>query len=145
MTIITPAALLTLAATVSTSTAQECSVAGGFTLEFEGSCNYETILSAYTDQVYNAAGALASGCSTSAKADFDAKLLDANMTVEDMCSQIYRDDNTAPFSDAAAKGDDLNFEQHFFNGRSEWQEEVETIYETEDGTPTSVLKEDAES
>jgi hypothetical protein len=95
MTIITPAALLTLAATVSTSTAQECSVAGGFTLEFEGSCNYETILSAYTDQVYNAAGALASGCSTSAKADFDAKLLDANMTVEDMCSQIYRDDNTA--------------------------------------------------
>jgi len=32
----------------------------------------------------------------------------------------------------------------FYNGRTDWQEEVETIYETEDGTRTSILKEDAE-
>merc|ERR1712176_1306423 len=33
----------------------------------------------------------------------------------------------------------------FFNGRTDWQEEVETIYATEDGIATSVLKQDAEN
>ena len=50
-----------------------------------------------------------------------------------------------PFTDAAKKGDDFHFESMFYNGRSEWQEEVETIYESGDRTATSILKQDAEA
>ena len=51
---------------------------------------------------------------------------------------------TVPFTDAARKGEDLKFEQHFFNGLTIWQEEVETIYETADRTATLIVKRDAE-
>ena len=37
----------------------------------------------------------------------------------------------------------MNFEQQFYNGLTKWQDEVETLYESTDGTPTSVLREDA--
>lgn len=49
----------------------------------------------------------------------------------------------SPFSDAADKGDDLQFEQMFYNGLSDWQDEVETVYENPDGTASSNLKTDA--
>ena len=38
----------------------------------------------------------------------------------------------------------MHFEQMFFNGGGDWQEEIETIYETDDQSATSVLKRDAQ-
>ncbi|KAL7464556.1 hypothetical protein ACHAXS_004891, partial [Conticribra weissflogii] len=49
----------------------------------------------------------------------------------------------SPYFKAARQGTDYQFEQHFYNGRSHFQEEVETNYEAADGSPTSILKEDA--
>lgn len=53
----------------------------------------------------------------------------------------------SPFNKAADKNtetpDDLHFEQQFYNGRGDWVEEVETIYESSDRTATSELDIDA--
>ena len=49
----------------------------------------------------------------------------------------------SPFTDAADKGSDMNFEKMFYNGLSDWQDEIETVYETFDRSATSVLREDA--
>ena len=52
-----------------------------------------------------------------------------------------------PFQFAASEDIDdpaAHFEQMFYNGRSYWQEETETLYESEDGvTPQSRLRDDA--
>ncbi len=48
-----------------------------------------------------------------------------------------------PFTAAADKGADLQFEQMFYNGLSDWQDEVETVYENPDGSASSNLKNDA--
>ena len=37
----------------------------------------------------------------------------------------------------------MHFEQEFYNGKGDWQEEVETEYESPDGEATSVLRQDA--
>ena len=37
----------------------------------------------------------------------------------------------------------MHFEEMFYNGRSDWQEEVATEYESADGSVTSLLKRDA--
>ena len=44
--------VLLFALTTSLASAQEC-IDGGWAIEFEGKCNYENILDAYTHQVYN--------------------------------------------------------------------------------------------
>ena len=55
--------------------------------------------------------------------------------------------NNRPFTHAAHQDINdptMNFEQQFYNGLTYWQDEVETIYESDDlATPTSVLKTDA--
>ena len=48
-----------------------------------------------------------------------------------------------PFTEAAGKGTNYHFEQMFYNGLSDWQDEVETIHESADGSASSVLREDA--
>lgn len=57
------------------------------------------------------------------------------------CNTIH-----SPFTYAADQDTEdptMNFEQQFYNGLTKWQDEVETLYESTDGTPTSVLREDA--
>ena len=149
---------LTSSSVPTPAASQEC-INNGWSIEFDvkvggantahrTTCNYESILEAYTRQVFHGVtGSEACSSDVSAADDLNAKLAAANTTIEKLCHDIYNEalENTVPFSDAAKKGDDLHFEQMFFNGRSEWQEEVETIYESEDGSATSVLKEDAEA
>ena len=52
--------------------------------------------------------------------------------------------HNSEFHRAASRGTDMAFEQHFFNGRTDWQEEVETIYDSEDESATSILRRDAQ-
>mmetsp|Transcript_22755 Transcript_22755/g.52247 ORF Transcript_22755/g.52247 Transcript_22755/m.52247 type:complete len:989 (+) Transcript_22755:238-3204(+) len=119
-------------------------LAGPFSFEFEGECSRETLLEAYKDQVYSATGAIPRDCTATAEEDFQAKLDAAGTTAQEICDKIYDTAEKVPFTDAAKKGTDMHFEQMFFNGRSDWQEEIETIYETDDESATSVLKRDAE-
>jgi hypothetical protein len=118
---------------------------GSFTFQFEGDCNRETLVEAYEDQVYSATGAIPRSCAKSAEEDFDEKLSAADTSVGELCSQVYDAAEKVPFHSASKRGKDMLFEQMFFNGRTNWQEEVQTIYETDDESATSVLKQDAEN
>eukprot|EP01082_Thalassiosira_pseudonana_P009003 g8069.t1 g8069 contig27:117931-121073(+) len=134
--------------------AQTCSgIQGPFSFQFAGSCNYDTILEEYTRQVFDAAGNLPGTCGSvvggetstglTAKDDLDAKL--AGTSVEEICNAAYDSAEVTEFHNAARQGTDYHFEQMFYNGRSHWQEEVETLYESVDGTATSILKQDAKA
>jgi len=138
--------------------AQQCpGVTGRFALtDLTGRCDYAALLDAYARQVHDAAGATTCGlgafASGSAKADFDAKLVNATGAATGeaggalVCKALYASQEQVPFNRAADKGDgpdDLHFEQMFFNGLSDWQDEVETLYENYDGTRSSHLREDA--
>mmetsp|Transcript_6360 Transcript_6360/g.13915 ORF Transcript_6360/g.13915 Transcript_6360/m.13915 type:complete len:982 (+) Transcript_6360:190-3135(+) len=144
---LTSAAVALLANAIpSTFAAEEC-VVGAFELEFEGSCTPETVLEAYADQVFHAAGGTAPTCALSAEASFASKLAAAGLsTAQDLCDQVYKTQPKEAFTDAANRGTDITkFEQMFFNGLTDWQDEVETLYETDDYTRSSYLKEDAEA
>eukprot|EP00580_Thalassiosira_gravida_P013233 CAMPEP_0201683418 /NCGR_PEP_ID=MMETSP0494-20130426/52117_1 /ASSEMBLY_ACC=CAM_ASM_000839 /TAXON_ID=420259 /ORGANISM="Thalassiosira gravida, Strain GMp14c1" /LENGTH=981 /DNA_ID=CAMNT_0048167195 /DNA_START=200 /DNA_END=3143 /DNA_ORIENTATION=- len=124
--------------------AQEC-LLGSFTLEFDGECTAAKVLETYTEQVYEAAGATATSCTTSAEDDLNAKLAAAGIAdASELCDQVYATQHKVPFTAAANRGTDLHFEQMFYNGRTDWQEEVETLYEESDFSATSILREDAE-
>jgi len=113
--------------------------------QFAGECNRETLVEAYEDEVYSATGAIPRSCTKSAEEDFDEKLSAAGISIDDLCSQVYSTAEEVPFYSASKRGKDMLFEQMFYNGRTDWQEEVETIYETDDESATSVLKQDAEN
>ncbi|KAL9182469.1 hypothetical protein ACHAXT_013121 [Thalassiosira profunda] len=133
-----------LAALPGAALAQEC-LLGGFEFEFDGSCTPESVLAAYEEQVFGAAGATSDACTLDAAADLNLKLAAANIAdLQALCDSVYNSQEQVPFTEAAKRGDDMHFEREFFNGRTDWQEEVETIYESEDGTRTSVLNSDAE-
>ena len=137
------AALATLyLPTYTTIHAQEECLTGGFKLEFDGQCTPELILAAYED-VYNAPGAKADTCTTSARDDLLLKTGTADL--QPLCDALYDNQERIPFTMAANRGTDLHqFEQMFYNGLTDWQDEVQTKYEDEDEQATSILKLDAE-
>jgi len=121
-------------------------VRGGFTLTFDGSCTAAAVVAAYDDQVFAGHGARSASCAVDARTDLSAKLDAAGLAgAEALCEQLYATQEKVPFTDAAKRGTDLRFEKLFYDGRTEWQEEVETTYETEDRTATSILGEDAQA
>jgi len=134
-----------LATSVGIAKAQTC-VQGLWNIEVTGTCDYDTILAAYEQQVFNPTGAssCAEGTAT-AKQEFDSLLTNLNQSIDILCKDLYDQAERSEFYEAAAKGTDYNFEQAFYNGHSKWQEEVETTYESADGSATSVLREDAAS
>jgi len=140
---ISTAAVALLAALPAAALAQEC-ISHGFKIEFDDACTPETVINAYDDQIFRASGGTASTCAISAQADLEAKLAAAGMTLDSLCKQAYDTQDKVPFTDAAGRGKNLHFEKMFYNGRTDWQEEVETVYETDDMTRTNILKEDAE-
>eukprot|EP00584_Thalassiosira_punctigera_P019063 CAMPEP_0172574420 /NCGR_PEP_ID=MMETSP1067-20121228/136690_1 /TAXON_ID=265564 ORGANISM="Thalassiosira punctigera, Strain Tpunct2005C2" /NCGR_SAMPLE_ID=MMETSP1067 /ASSEMBLY_ACC=CAM_ASM_000444 /LENGTH=504 /DNA_ID=CAMNT_0013367049 /DNA_START=150 /DNA_END=1660 /DNA_ORIENTATION=+ len=145
------AVFLTLHLNPDSVRAQTCDgVDGPFTLsDLQGKCTYAKLLEEYTRQVFDEAGSTCASPTVTAKEDLDAKLTaatgadDAEAAAVVVCKAMYDTATVTPFTDAADKGGDLHFEQMFYNGRGDWQEEIETIYETYDRSATSVLREDA--
>jgi hypothetical protein len=117
---------------------EEC-LSGGFRLEIDGACNPTTILAAYEEQVYYATGGIPTTCITSAEDDLLSKL--GGKTIQSLCDDLYLTQEKVPFTNAAGRGDDFHFEEMFFNGRTDWQEDVETLVAN---AATDILKEDAE-
>jgi hypothetical protein len=106
---------------------------GGLIFELT-SCSYEAILSAYTikfnDPIYSC-----NDGSTTAEADLwvklggAASLSDAQAYVKaNICSKAYLSRSYIPFTQAANKGSDYTFEKRYFDGKSEWNERVETLF-----------------
>ncbi|KAL7550659.1 hypothetical protein ACHAWF_013875 [Thalassiosira exigua] len=152
-------ATLALALRYAPASAQTCgTLTGKFQLlDLQGPCTYDKLVAEYASQVYMATGALAECAAgevstATAQSDFDLKLEDAypGMSAEDaatqLCHDMYDTQAVTPFGEAFdvdTNDPTLHFEQKFYNGQGPWQEEVETIYETDDQTPTSRLREDA--
>jgi len=137
------ASLLAGHASLASAQDAEC-VAGAFAFTFSGACTAAAVVAAYADQVFDMPGATSKTCQIDAAADLTAKLAAAGLTdPAGLCGAVYSSQERVPFTDAAKRGDDLAFEKLFYDGRTDWQEEVETTSETADGTATSVLREDA--
>lgn len=88
-------------------------------------------------EVFEASGNLPSSCSTSAltaKQDLNAKLSASGTTIQQICNAALDSAAVTPFYEAARQGTDYQFEQHYCNGRTTWEEDVETLYESADGT-----------
>ncbi len=74
--------------------AQEC-VLGAFTMEFAGACDYDTILEAYTRQVFEATGNIDEGAcgAMSAEDDLKAKLDSAGTDIKSICKAAHDNRN----------------------------------------------------
>lgn len=141
-------ALLAAMMLVIGTTAEEC-VTGGFLLEFNGQCTPEAIIAAYESQVFHAPGGISPSCAIDAETDLLSKLSASGSTLQSLCDTVYANQEVVPFSNAAKRGTDMQFEQMFFNGRTDWQEEVETLYDdygrVASTTATAILADDAEA
>ena len=144
-------AAATTAATAA-ATDDEC-VIGSFRLEIDGACTPTSIIEAYEEQVYYATGGInTKTCTTSAKDDLLLKLgrSSSHSTLQSLCDELYANQDKVPFTQAANRGSDYHFEQMFYNGRTNWQEDVETTSNahhptSSTTTTTDILKEDAEA
>ena len=133
-----------LVGSASTAAAEKC-LSGSFLLEYEGDCNRETLVEVFNDQVFSVSKSAACDGVT-AEQELEAQLAAANptTTIEAFCAKIYKDQPEVPFTEILKKTKNMTYEQAFFLGHSKLQEEVETIYESDDGSATSVLKQDGE-
>jgi len=115
-------------------------------IEVTGKCDYATILAAYEQQVFVATGATSCAEGTvTAEQELSSLLTNLNQDVATICKNLYDNMDTTEFYEGAGKGTDYEFEKAFYNGHSKWVEEVETTYESTDGSATSRLREDAAS
>ena len=116
----------------------------GFSLELGGECNYTTVLNAFQAQVFSDPVNVGTNCLNTAAQDLAFLLGSANpqAAVALLCKEATDKGPTTAFHRAAAKGTDLAFEQLYYNGGSEWNEQVQT---TEDGIEKYILKRDAKS
>jgi len=134
-----------LATSVGIAKAQTC-VQGLWNIEVTGKCDYATILAAYEQQVFVATGATSCAEGTvTAEQELSSLLTNLNQDVATICKNLYDNMDTTEFYEGAGKGTDYEFEKAFYNGHSKWVEEVETTYESTDGSATSRLREDAAS
>jgi len=106
---------------------------GGLVFEKLTSCTYEALLAAYTKTFSNPYLNCPDG--VTAEQDLWAKLGPVATVAEakayvksSICSQAYNSRSYVPFTQAAKKGTDNSFEKLYFDGKSIWNEQVETNY-----------------
>uniref|UniRef100_A0A7S1BSD5 WSC domain-containing protein n=1 Tax=Corethron hystrix TaxID=216773 RepID=A0A7S1BSD5_9STRA len=105
-------------------------------------CTYDTVLFAY-EHYFNSSVTPLVACAHSAEEDL-AAILGVNETssveaeIMRLCSNIQ---GNIEFDQISYK--DSQFTENFFAGGTYWNEEVETKLESDDGTVTNVLKDDA--
>jgi hypothetical protein len=128
----TVAVFITLAAAaVPWKVSADC-LNGGLVFEGLTSCSYDALLAAYTiefnDPTYSCPG-------TTAEADLWLKLGGATSKTQaqdyvrnNICPTAYSSRAYIPFTKAANKGTDYEFEKRYFDGQTTWNEQVETLY-----------------
>jgi len=109
-----------------------------FHLEFDGHCDYENLLETFTTFYEDPIESYS--CTESAEEAL--QILLGNTTIQEICRSAYESYDFFAFSDIAKMGGD--FEQIYYNGGTDWNEEFETKYPTDaDGNPTNHLRKDA--
>ena len=143
----TALALFALLAVASRQASADC-LNQGFLFEGLTSCTYESLLAAYTIK-FNEPTVTCAG--TTAEQDLWLKLgpatslsaAQAYVTTK-ICPLAYDSRAYIPFYKAANKGTDYEFEKRYFDGKSIWNEQVETLYGPNGvGTSSYNLQEDS--
>jgi len=134
---------IAIAAVLRISTAQKPSacVEGGFSIEFDGECSTLNFLESYRNLYEDS-------CDHSVEEDFRLQLNlemsasddEVNSAVKMICKKAWENSEKIPYEYTHMKKDD-QFEQIYYNGGTDWNEEVETLLET--GERTNNLKEDS--
>jgi len=135
MKIILTGTLLSILRTVSATTCVEAP----FRLELENGCSIETFMDAFKSLFEDPLSRKA-GCTNTLPQDLAAYGVTEELVTK-FCESATFPDPTTTFSDiVGAAGGDALFTKQYYDGGTNWNEEVET---TEDGDTTNVLKEDA--
>jgi len=135
MKIILTGTLLSILRTVSATTC----VGAPFRLELEDGCSFEPFYDAFKSLFEDPLSRKA-GCTNTLTQDLDAYGVTEEL-VTSFCESATFPDPTTTFSDiVGAAGGDALFTKQYYDGGTNWNEEVETIV---DGDTTNVLKEDA--
>jgi len=115
-----------------------------FEFEFDGECSYANVLEAFTP-IFEDPINVGESCTNTVEQELQALLgaqdaVGAKAKLHSICKDAFQSyPNVFRFSDIAKKGG--NFEQMFFNGGTDWNEEYQTRYPTDaDGNPTNRLR-----
>jgi len=125
------AAFLAIAVTSSQGFAAADCLTGGLVFDGVKGCSYEALLAVYTTDFSDPSYT----CSdTTAEADLWLKL---NATTRDqaqayvknnICAPMYSARSYVPFTNVANRGSDYQFVKRYFDGLTEWNEQVETLF-----------------
>jgi len=145
-----PALFLLLTNNLSSGVSQEppaCIAFSSFEFEFDGECSYEEVLEAFRP-IFEDPINSGKDCTNTAEQELQVLLKakdseEAKTALHAICNDAFQSyPNVFNFADIAKKGG--NFEQLFYNGGTDWNEEYQTEYPTDAaGNPTNVLKADA--
>lgn len=125
-----------LAAGVSATDAASCLPPNtGFEISLGGFCTYEAVLTAYEEQIFSHEVNVGDNCANTAAQDLAALLgvaseADAPAAVVALCEAGQDAGPKTAFHKASKQGpddEDMDFERLYYNGGSDWNEQVQTI------------------
>jgi len=126
------------------SNGQTACTSSQFHFNVNGSCNYANLFEKFEDYFDNDP-IVSADCGHNAEAELDILLgasnnpASRNEKVQAICRDAFESYDELPFTKIANKGG--NFEQVFYNGGTDWNEEVQTDYpKDENDNPTNVLR-----
>jgi hypothetical protein len=127
----TASALVAFFAAASRQASADC-LNGGLLFEGLTACSYEALLATYTKKFNEPTYSCPD---TTAEADLWLKLGGATTLSQaqvfvksNICPNAYSSRPYIPFTKVANKGTDYEFEKLYFDGKSDWNEQVETLF-----------------
>ena len=139
------ASLAVLAATSLHHVDGQACVVGGFTLQFDGECSYNNVLSEYNDTQFS----IIPSCPHTVEEDLNlhlglstsASTNEAEKAIRALCEGAWNNTYEVKYADIAREFG--QFEQTYYNGGTYWNEEVQTNLENADGSTSNHLRYDA--
>jgi hypothetical protein len=119
-------------------------IIGTYELEFDGGCNYATLLESFKHKYQTMIKT--ADCANDAETELMLHLgspADPDAAARALCIPAWDNAFSVPFEDIA-RMPQADFEQRYYNGGTDWNEEVETLYEDPLGERSNILRVDAQ-
>jgi hypothetical protein len=119
-------------------------IIGTYELEFDGGCDYATLLESFKHKYQTMIKT--ADCANDAETELLLHLgspADPAAAVRALCIPAWDNAFSVPFEDIA-RMPQADFEQRYYNGGTDWNEEVETLYEDPLGERSNILRVDAQ-